>query len=361
MHVLKPAVAWPGFVGLKLHPSFHRAFADDPAYERAWEFAAEHDLSILAHTWSVSHYNPAQHTPPPSGWKLMSAGFLLFGWFLATRAVVDRDAAKRSAWPMRMRTFFSTSPGTCTATGSLRRWRLPSRPTKSSTARIFLGWTPAPNSPGSAGRRRRPGEEKDIGRQRNEGIWIAVIDPCIESGPGNQREPGLSSLPMVGQLQLNANMKKPLLNIDLTGRIALVLGGSRGIGAGITECLCRAGATTTFTHTGKPKHQERIERLLAQVRQEGGKVEAVVCNALDSQATAAAAADIVQRTTASLTSSSPTWGRMRRSPLTKQPTNSGESISTPIQQRVLRGSRRFAAHAQAWIRANHAHRFVGRI
>ena len=54
-------------------------------------------------------------------------------------------------------------------------------------------------------------------------------------------------------------------------------------------------ATTTFTHTGKPKHQERIERLLAQVRQEGGKVEAVVCNALDSQATAAAAADIVQR------------------------------------------------------------------
>ena len=65
LRVLKPAVAWPGFVGLKLHPSFHRAFADDPAYERAWEFAAEHDLSILAHTWSVSHYNPAQRYSTP--------------------------------------------------------------------------------------------------------------------------------------------------------------------------------------------------------------------------------------------------------------------------------------------------------
>ena len=86
-----------------------------------------------------------------------------------------------------------------------------------------------------------------------------------------------------------------MLNIDLTGRIALVLGGSRGIGAGVTESLCRAGAITTFTHTGNPNHQNRIEFLLAQLREEGGKVEAVVCNALDSQATTAVAADIVKR------------------------------------------------------------------
>lgn len=86
-----------------------------------------------------------------------------------------------------------------------------------------------------------------------------------------------------------------MLNIDLTGRIALVLGGSRGIGAAITENLCRAGAITTFTHTGKPKHRDRVELLLAQLREEGGKVEAVVCNALDSQATAATAADVVGR------------------------------------------------------------------
>lgn len=65
LSALKQAVAWPGFAGLKLHPSFHRTSADDPGYEPAWEFAAEHDLPILAHTWSVSDYNPAQRYATP--------------------------------------------------------------------------------------------------------------------------------------------------------------------------------------------------------------------------------------------------------------------------------------------------------
>jgi len=62
---LAAAVARPGFVGLKLHPSWHRTLADDPGYERAWAFAAEHDLPILAHSWSVSDYNPAQRYSTP--------------------------------------------------------------------------------------------------------------------------------------------------------------------------------------------------------------------------------------------------------------------------------------------------------
>ena len=62
---LKQAADWPGFAGLKLHPSLHRVWADDPSYERAWRFAADGDLTILAHSWSVSDYNPAQRYSTP--------------------------------------------------------------------------------------------------------------------------------------------------------------------------------------------------------------------------------------------------------------------------------------------------------
>ena len=86
-----------------------------------------------------------------------------------------------------------------------------------------------------------------------------------------------------------------MLRIDLTGKIALVLGGSRGIGAGITETLCRAGASTIFTHTGNPKYQERLESLLTRIQEEGGRAKAVACNALDAAKTTAVANEIVEQ------------------------------------------------------------------
>jgi uncharacterized protein len=65
LQALHGAVGWPGFVGLKLHPSFHQTMADDPAYRPAWEFAAEFNLTILTHSWSVSDYNPSQRFSTP--------------------------------------------------------------------------------------------------------------------------------------------------------------------------------------------------------------------------------------------------------------------------------------------------------
>jgi NAD(P)-dependent dehydrogenase (short-subunit alcohol dehydrogenase family) len=76
-----------------------------------------------------------------------------------------------------------------------------------------------------------------------------------------------------------------MLTIDLSGKTALVLGGSRGIGAGITETLCAAGACTMFTHTGRPENRNRLRALLERIRAAGGKVRDAVADALDSGAT----------------------------------------------------------------------------
>jgi NAD(P)-dependent dehydrogenase (short-subunit alcohol dehydrogenase family) len=78
-----------------------------------------------------------------------------------------------------------------------------------------------------------------------------------------------------------------MLEIDLKNRVALVLGGSRGIGAAITECLCSAGAYTVFTHTGKPRNKERISSLLARIAKAGGSARAEILDARDSAGTTA--------------------------------------------------------------------------
>jgi hypothetical protein len=62
---LEQAKNWPGFVGLKLHPSVHGVPADDSAYELAWRFAADNDVAIMTHSWSVSSYNPVQYLSTP--------------------------------------------------------------------------------------------------------------------------------------------------------------------------------------------------------------------------------------------------------------------------------------------------------
>jgi predicted TIM-barrel fold metal-dependent hydrolase len=65
LKVLHDALKWPGFCGIKIHPSFHGVSADDPSYEPIWRFARANDLTILTHSWSLSDYNPAQALSTP--------------------------------------------------------------------------------------------------------------------------------------------------------------------------------------------------------------------------------------------------------------------------------------------------------
>jgi len=63
--VMGKAARWSGFKGIKIHPSFAKIPADDDRYAAVWEFAADHGLPIVAHTWSVSSYNPVQVLSTP--------------------------------------------------------------------------------------------------------------------------------------------------------------------------------------------------------------------------------------------------------------------------------------------------------
>ena len=55
-----------GFVGVKIHPSFHGCYADDDRYESAWRLAAQRRIPILTHSWDISEQNPAQEYSFPS-------------------------------------------------------------------------------------------------------------------------------------------------------------------------------------------------------------------------------------------------------------------------------------------------------
>jgi NAD(P)-dependent dehydrogenase (short-subunit alcohol dehydrogenase family) len=83
-----------------------------------------------------------------------------------------------------------------------------------------------------------------------------------------------------------------MLSIDLRGRIALVVGGSRGIGGAITEMLARAGAEVIFTFLDAPQLLGRSEILVARIKEKGGHATAVLLDARD----AAGMASLAERT-----------------------------------------------------------------
>lgn len=69
-------------------------------------------------------------------------------------------------------------------------------------------------------------------------------------------------------------MKTPTELFDLTGRIALVTGASRGIGEAIARTLASAGAHVIVSS----RKEEACEAVAASIREAGGQAEALACH-----------------------------------------------------------------------------------
>ena len=75
-----------------------------------------------------------------------------------------------------------------------------------------------------------------------------------------------------------------MLDIDLTGRRALVTGGARGIGAGIVRALSECGASVAFTHLGSEPGERAAGQLIEELRAGGHDVVSFVTAAQDYEA-----------------------------------------------------------------------------
>ena len=75
---------------------------------------------------------------------------------------------------------------------------------------------------------------------------------------------------------------------DLSGKVALVTGGSRGIGAAVVEALAGAGALVAINYRNR---RDAAEAVLARVEGAGGRAELVGFDVADS----GAAADAIER------------------------------------------------------------------
>ena len=86
-----------------------------------------------------------------------------------------------------------------------------------------------------------------------------------------------------------------MLTIDLQGRIALVVGGSRGIGRAVTEALAQAGAVVTFTHRHFSQPAGDIDNLVARIKEKGGQASSVFLDACDATGTTSLVERLVQQ------------------------------------------------------------------
>src|SRR5512139_3561855 len=86
------------------------------------------------------------------------------------------------------------------------------------------------------------------------------------------RTPSGSAARTARSLSRNITKREGSMNIDLTGKIALVTGGSRGIGREICLCLAQAGAEVVVNYN---RSKDQAEGVLQEITVRGGKAEIV--------------------------------------------------------------------------------------
>ena len=84
------------------------------------------------------------------------------------------------------------------------------------------------------------------------------------------------------------------MTLDLSGKVALVTGASRGIGRAIALTLARAGARVAVTSRG-----DAAQAVVDEIVQAGGEATAVAADVVDAQAMSAAVDHVLE-----------TWGRL---------------------------------------------------
>ena len=80
-----------------------------------------------------------------------------------------------------------------------------------------------------------------------------------------------------------------MIQVDLTGKVAVVTGATRGIGLGIAKALAKAGAQVACVGT----NEEKLTAAVAGIVADGGDARAYVCNVGDSNAVKALAQKIL--------------------------------------------------------------------
>lgn len=82
------------------------------------------------------------------------------------------------------------------------------------------------------------------------------------------------------------------INLPLTGKVAIVTGGSRGIGAAIAKRLSADGATVAITYNASP---DRADSVVSEIMAAGGQALALAADAGNPQAVRAAVSDVARR------------------------------------------------------------------